>query len=156
MPASAVAFIPLHWGNLMQGDTYGLESWADWQVTDKWRLSPGVRLLHKSLRFTSAASGLLGVAQAGDDPLASAQLKSSLDFGPAITFDATLRYVDSLPNPVVPCYFELNARLGWHASRTLELSLSGANLLHARHYEYAPPDGEEITRSVFAEARWNF
>ena len=50
----------------------------------------------------------------------------------------------------------MNARLGWHVSRTLELSIAGANLLHARHYEYAPPDGEQITRSVFAQARWSF
>jgi outer membrane receptor for ferrienterochelin and colicin len=34
--------------------------------------------------------------------------------------------------------------------------LGGANLLHARHYESPPPYGEQITRSVIAEARWKF
>jgi iron complex outermembrane receptor protein len=154
--ASDTVFLPLRWGNMMQGDTYGLESWGDWQVTEHWRLSPGLRLLHKSLRFSPGASGLLGLAQAGDDPSSQASLKSSLDLPRELTLDAVLRYVGDLPAPAVPSYFELNARLGWRATRSLELSVTGTNLLHAHHLEYAAPDGEEIGRSALAEARWRF
>ncbi len=154
--ASPTVFLPLHWGNLMQGDTYGLDSWADWQVTERWRLSPGLRLLHKSLRFSPGASGLLGLAQSGNDPSSQASLKSSLEMWRDWTLDAALRHEGSLPNPALPAYTELNARIGWRASRTLELSLSGANLLHAHHYEYPAPDGEQIGRRALATARWSF
>jgi iron complex outermembrane receptor protein len=149
-------FLPLYWGNLMAGDTYGLESWLDWQVTERWRLSPGLELLHEQLRFEPGASGLLGTAQAGDDPTHQALLKSSLDFGHAMSLDTFLRYIGSLPDPHLPSYVEMDARFGWRASKALELSLSGSNLLHAHHLEYAAPDGEEVPRTVYAEARWTF
>jgi len=155
-PASTTNFLPLHWANLMSGNTSELEAWADWQVTHRWRLSPGLRLLHKSLRFAPGASGLLGLAQAGDDPSSQALLKSAVDLGSDTTLDAALRYVGALPAPATPSYVELNARFGWRPSRALELSVSGINLLHAHHYEYPAADGEQISRSALAEARWHF
>jgi iron complex outermembrane recepter protein len=151
-----VTVFPLTWGNLMEGETYGLEVWAKWQVTDWWRLAPGVRLLRKSLEFSPGASGLLGLDQSGNDPKSQALLTSSMDFGPQLTFDATFRYVDALPNPKLHSYYELNASLGWHVWRALDVSISGFNLLDSRHLEYAPEAGEYIRRSVIAQARWRF
>jgi iron complex outermembrane receptor protein len=72
------------------------------------------------------------------------------------TLDAVLRYVGALPSPALAGYTELDVRLGWRMNRTVEFSLRGANLLHARHYELPPGDGEQITRSVIAEARFSF
>ena len=155
-PASSTVFLPLHWGNAMAGNTYGVEAWADWQVLPWWRVSPGVRTVHKDLHFKTGASGLLGLAQAGDDPTAQASVKSSIDFVHNMTFDASVRYVGALPSPAVSAYYEMNARFGWHAAKSLELSVSGFNLLHARHREFAAPDGEDISRSVIAEARWTW
>ena len=37
-----VTLLPLHWGNLMEGDTFGVEAWANYQVTSWWRLSAGL------------------------------------------------------------------------------------------------------------------
>jgi iron complex outermembrane receptor protein len=147
--------LPLYWGNLMNGDTYGLEGWANWQVTDWWRLSPGFTVLRERLKFKAGASGLLGISQAADDPSSHANLTSSMDFSHAIRLDATLRYVGALPDPVLPHYFELSGRLGWRPIDSLELSINGLNLLHAQHYEFpATAGGEAIVRSVMAEARW--
>jgi iron complex outermembrane receptor protein len=140
----------------MTGRTVGFEAWADWQVTDRWRLSPGVQWLHENLQFMPGASGLLGTAQAGDDPTHQALLKSSFDCGKALTVDATLRYEGRLPNPALASYLELNSRLGWHVSKTLDISITGSNLLHAHHLEYPAPDGEEVARTVYAETRWTF
>jgi iron complex outermembrane recepter protein len=147
-------FLPLHWGNLMSGSAYGVSAWGNIQVTDWWRLSPSFSVLHKNLRFDTGASGLLGVGQAGDDPRSQAGLTSSMNIGSRLTFDASLRYVGSLPDPALPAYCELTARFGWHLSRTLELSLSGTNLLRAYHEEYPAPSGDEIGRGVMVGARW--
>ena len=146
------AFLPLHWGNLMEGETYGFELWANWQVTRWWRLSPGYRSLEKRLSFSDGASELLGVEQAGNDPAQRALLKSSMDFG-RWSLDATLRYVGKLPSPENPSYTDLGARLAWRASDSLEIALSGINLLDATHAEYALPTANEIRRSIYAEAR---
>jgi iron complex outermembrane receptor protein len=62
-PASESVFLPLYWGNLMQGHTFGIEAWASWQVNDWWRLSPSFTWLGERLEFKAGASGLLGVAQ---------------------------------------------------------------------------------------------
>lgn len=42
-----------------------------------------------------------------------------------LDLDGMLRYVGALPDPQVPDYRELSVRLGWRATRSLELSLSG-------------------------------
>jgi len=148
-------FLPLRWGNLMEGSTYGFEVWGNWQVTRWWRLSPGYRSVHKRLKFSEGASQLLGVEQAGNDPTSRSSLKSSMDFG-SWTVDAMLRYVGKLPSPENPSYTELGARVAWRASEALELSINGLNLLDQRHSEYAVPTARQIRRSVYADVRWTF
>lgn len=155
-PASSMQFLPLRWGNRMEGDTYGLEAWGKWQVADWWRLSPGVRLLRQRLEFSAGASGLLGLAQAGNDPKSQALLTSAMDLGSSVSLDVTVRYVDSLPEPQLASYTELNASLGWRAGRNFHATLSGSNLLDSRHLEYPATSGQFIRRSVLAQLRWNF
>lgn len=149
-----VTLLPLIWGNRLKGETYGVEGWADIQVASWWRISPGLRTLHKDLRFKEGAIRLLGVEQAGNDPSWRAYLKSSMDLGSDITFDAFARYVDALPDPHTDSYFELSMRVAWDVSPSWQVSLSGFNLAHERHVEYAPPTGMQIERSFFIEARW--
>jgi iron complex outermembrane receptor protein len=150
-------FFPLYWGNLMKGDTYGVEGWANWQATDWWRLSPGFTALHEQLRFKPGSSGLLGTTEAGDDPSSHADLTSSMDLSHRVSLDATFRYVGALPSPALPHYTELNGRVGWRPTDSVELSINGLNLLHARHFEFpASQGGEGIYRSVQAEIRWRY
>ena len=150
------AFIPLRWDNLMEGETYGFELWGKWQITDWWRLSPGVRVLRKRLEFSPGASQLLGLAQSGNDPRSQALLTSSMDLPRNLTLDASLRYVDNLPSPSLPSYHELNMSLAWRATQNLEISITGFNLLDSQHQEYVAPAGAWIRRSVLARARWHF
>jgi iron complex outermembrane receptor protein len=73
-----------------------------------------------------------------------------------LSFDASFRYVGALPDPALPHYYDLDARLGWQASPAVELSIRGSHLLHERHWEFPAPSGEQITRAVIAEARFKF
>ncbi|HEY6124637.1 MAG TPA: TonB-dependent receptor, partial [Steroidobacteraceae bacterium] len=150
-----VVFLPLRWGNLMEGSAYGFEAWADFQITSWWRLSPGVRTLHKRLEFSDGASGITGVRQAGNDPSSRYYLKSSMDFR-HFTLDVMVRNVSSLPDPALDEYSEMNARFAWRASERLELAVKGFNLLNEIHREYPDPSGFAIHRSVMAELRYNY
>ncbi|MEJ0007113.1 MAG: TonB-dependent receptor [Steroidobacteraceae bacterium] len=152
--AGAGQFLPLHWGNLMRGDTFGVSAWGNLQAREWWRLSPSFSILRKNLRFDAGASGLLGVAQAGDDPASQAALTSSMNLGSNFTLDVTLRHVASLPDPGLPSYNDLTARLGWQLSRALELSVSGTGVAHPYHLEYPAADGEELGRSFTLAVRW--
>jgi len=146
-------FFPLRWGNAMRGDAYGVEAWGDYRLTDWWQLSAGFSAEHEQLSFQPGDPGLLGAAEAGDDPAAQGQIRSSMNLGRDVTFDATLRSVAALPNPAVPAYTELNARLGWNVTPRIQLSVSGFNLLHAYHVEYPSSEGGAVPRSFFVELR---
>jgi iron complex outermembrane receptor protein len=150
--------------NQMEGSTYGVEAWGSFQALDWWRLSAGVSGLHKDLRFKPGSAGLGGLAIAGDDPDWQASLRSSMDLPHGLSLDMDLRGVGALPAPASPAYAELNARLAWALTRSLELSVAGANLLHERHLEFgttAAPlqigaSGLESARSVVAAAKLRF
>jgi iron complex outermembrane receptor protein len=151
-----VTVFPLHWANGMKGDTYGFEAWADYRAAPWWRLSAGVAVLEKKLKFKTGASTAAGLAQAGDDPKQQASLRSFMNLGDDVTLDANLRYVGALPDPRVPAYTELSARLGWQVTEQVTLALSGLNLLHDRHQEFPAPDASSIPRSVAVDLQWRF
>ena len=155
-PGAGAGGLPLHWDNRMEGESYGFEAWAKWQVTDWWRLAPALRLLEKDLEFSRGASALLGLWQAGNDPSRQALLTSSMDLGQDVTLDVMLRHVGALPEPKLPSYEELNVSVGWRALPALDLSLSGFNLLDAKHLEYPAPSGSYVRRAVLLHARWRF
>lgn len=79
-----------------------------------------------------------------------------MNLGESVTFDADVRYVGVLPDPVVPDYVELNLRLGWRITDSLEVAVSGFNLLHPQHQEFTFPTSDEIPLSFFVDTRWKF
>jgi iron complex outermembrane receptor protein len=150
-----VVFLPLRWGNLMEGSAYGFEAWANIQLTPWWRLSPGVRTLHKRLEFSEGASAIVDVGQAGNDPSSRYVLKSSMDFR-RFSFDVSLRKVGALPDPALSDYTEMNARFGWKVSERFDVAVKGFNLLNGIHFEYPAPEGRAIRRNVMAELRYTY
>jgi len=154
--------LPLTFENGMEGETYGVELWANYSAANWWRLSAGANWLHKDLRFKSTSSGLGGLQIAGDDPKYQLSIRSSMDLAPGIMFDLHLRRVGALPAPPSPAYTELNARIAWNVTEAMEISVTGSNLLHDYHEEFGTtsntlqvgPLGVRVRRSVFAAARW--
>ena len=144
-------------GNGMDAIIYGVEVWGNYRVTDWWRLSAGFNIQHESLRFLPGNPGIAGLAFEADDPNHQASLRSSVDLGHGISWDADLRYVGKLPHPTVPDYGELNSRLGWKISETVDVSIAGFNLIHPHHVEFLEPgQSDEIPRSFLVEMRWRF
>jgi iron complex outermembrane recepter protein len=154
---TAPAFIPLQYGNMMAGDVFGVEVWGNYQPTNWWRLSAGFSLQHEDLRFLPGSLAAVGLAFVADDPGHQASLHSAINLGRGVTWDAYLRDVGMLLHPSTPEYVELNMRLAWDITPSLQVSLSGLNLLHARHVEFVEPGiSTEVPRSVYAQARFRF
>ena len=83
-------------------------------------------------------------------------MRSLMNLGEKFQLDMFVRYVGALPAPAIPSYTQLSARLGWRASRQLELSLTGSNLLDD-HVEFGGPTVRAVFgRSYFAKATWSF
>ena len=146
----------LTWGDGLRGHTYGFEAWGEYRVSDWWLVSASLTEFAGDFKFDPGASGLLGPSQLGDDPERTASLHSSMNLNSDVTLDLDLRYVSQLPNPHIPSYVELNAGLGWNVSDDVRLSLSGYNLLHAKHLEFTTPDSNAVPRSFSVGLQWRF
>ncbi|GIK99878.1 MAG: hypothetical protein BroJett029_40870 [Alphaproteobacteria bacterium] len=147
----------LIFGNKMHGHGYGLEAWGDWQAAPWWRLGAGVNLMEKDLELEPGAVDLALDQHQGNDPEYQLFLRSQMDLTDDVELNVGLRAIDDLPQPDVPGYVELDARLGWHVTDRLELSVAGLNLLHDRHPETGHPAARtEVPRSVYVGARWRF
>ncbi len=156
--------LPIVFGNQMDGETHGVEVWGAYQASSWWTLTAGANWLHKDLRFKPGSSGLGGVEIAGDDPAYQVSLRSAMNLPHGVTLDIDFRDIGALPTPASPAYAELGARLAWPVTRSVELSLTGANLLHDRHLEFGSiastfqlgDSGVESGRSFSVDARWRF
>ena len=156
--------LPFYFANNLEGDTYGLEFSGDYQVLDSWTLHGGYTLLREHLRVKPGQVDINDALNETADPEHQFSLRSSVELPQHIKFDPELRWVDTLhtndgPTPgTVPSYLELNTRLAWQATRQLEVSVTGENLLHAHHPEYGFPEPTrvEIERSVYAKGTWRY
>jgi iron complex outermembrane recepter protein len=66
--------------------------------------------------------------------------------------------VDKVSALDIPKYIEMDAVLSWRASRTLDFSLVGQNLLQAHHLEYEDWQtglhSTEVVRGVYGMMTW--
>jgi iron complex outermembrane receptor protein len=146
---------PIFIGNGLEGETYGAELTLDYSVTDQWRLSAGHTELRESLRKKPGSTDAAPGSSEANDPERYSLLRSSLDIGSSWQFDATFRYVGRIERQNVPSYAELDLRVAWRPTSTLELALVGQNLLHDHHAEFgATPTRNEIERSAYAKVLW--
>ncbi len=156
--------LPIVLQNNLQGETYGIELSSDYQMLDWWRLHAGYDYLQEHIHVKPGAVDFTNALNETADPSNQVFVRSSMDLPQNIQLDTEGRWIDSLRinnGPVagkVPDYFEMNARLAWHPTNQLELSLTGENLLHARHVEYGFPSStqEAIQRSIYGKITWHF
>ncbi len=148
---------PFILANGQDGESYGVELTADYRVTDWWRLHAGFTELEIHIWPTSGSTDTSRGATESHDPNQQYFLRTSFDLPGHVELDAAFRYVSRISNQQVPDYAELDLRLGWRPIPRLELSVVGQNLLHDHHAEFnAPASRQEIERSVYAKAVWQF
>jgi len=159
---------PVYFQNNLEGETHGLEVTSTYKLLEGWQLHLGYDLLLEDLRVKPGEVDASGTHGETADPKNQLFLRSSTNLPHNVTFDAALRWIDTLymeESPTsgavvgtVPSYYALDVRLAWQASRRLEVSLVGHNLLHASHpeYGYPSPEREQIARSVFGRVTWGY
>src|SRR5581483_2634385 len=111
--------------------TYGAVFSGNWNVTGRWRISPGYSYF--VMHYGSDSTYAFG--QLGASPKHQFQVRSQLELSHRFEWDNTLEYVDKLAYGAGPAYARLDSRLGWRAGESLELSIVGQNLLSPRHME---------------------
>lgn len=140
--------------NQAMGRVRGIELQARWQVTPHWQLSAGAVAQDVDLW---SKPGMGGTPSGGNDPSHYWRLHSAHNFGHGIELDVEWRHVSRLPQPAVPSYHELDARLAWHVTPGLEASITGRNLLHSAHPEFGPAATRQLVgRSVLFNLSWRY
>ncbi len=148
--------------NGLEGETYGAELYANWKVTESWRLQPGYSWLTVDTRTKSNnIDTALALKNEGSSPQNQYSIRSQLSLPHNIEFDTHVYYVDNLRRTAainttgsVANYTRLDLRLGWRPVKALELSVAGQNLLDDRHPEFVADDlvASQIPRSVYGKA----
>lgn len=146
--------------NQMHAQTYGVELAGRWQMTPSWRLDAAYTYLHMKLGVDESSIAVTTPQTVErSNPQHQLALRSAVDIGRDLEFDATLRFVDDLPALSAPAYTTLDLGLSWFARRDLELSLVGQNLLDSHHPEQtivANGAGTEVQRGVYTKLTWRF
>jgi iron complex outermembrane receptor protein len=151
-PATAGA--PVVIGNGLEGQTYGAELTAEFQPGTRWRASGGYTFLHENLNSRPGSRDPFVGALDARDWNHQAFLRGAVTLPGNFELDGSLRRIGRLTTLQVPAYTELDLRIGWRTTPSLEISLNGHNLLHDAHGEFGPPGRLLIERSVWALITW--
>ena len=156
-PAPTHVVVPFFFGNGLLGNTAGFEIAPDWTPTSKWRLRGSYSYLYIDLSTRTGSQNATTVSSTeGSSPHHQVMIQSSLDLPKRLEFDQTLRYVSDLPAQQVRAYATADVRFSWHATRSLDLSVVGQNLLQPQHAEFGGDPGGlvGIKRSAYAKITW--
>lgn len=156
-PSSPSPF-PFVLRNKLNAETWGGEASLMVQVNERLRTRAMYSRLHKRLWFDSGSADPTGGAAEGNDPRDIVTLTALFDLSKRWQFDATVRHVGALPNPVVPSYTALDVRVGWRPTERWELSAVGQNLLDRSHREFGAQSAtaREVERSIYGKVTWRF
>jgi iron complex outermembrane receptor protein len=151
--------IPLVFDYKAHARSYGAEAFAIWKVADRWKISPGLTMLHMSLIRDPSSQDPVIETRAGYSPRRSYQVRSFINFQHNFEWDQTVGYTGRLATGNIPGYVRLDTRVGLRLGEFVELSVVGQNLLRPRHQEF--PTIHSINpmldqRSVFGKITWRF
>lgn len=148
-PATIYPYID---GNGVKGSTSGFEIAGDWKPKSWSRLLASYSLLNMDLQTARISHDTTTVAQdEGSSPHHQAQLQSYFDLSRSVDLNLAFRFVGDLSYYRVPAYETGDARIAWRPVRSIELAVTGQNLLQPHHFEYGGDPGPlvGIKRNVF-------
>ena len=152
--------IPYEVQNLMDGTTKGVELVVDTKPTNWWRLMATYSFLEMNMDPQDNSQDFIYSGEGGRSPRNQYMIRSLINLPYDMEFDTTLNYVGSLPDLNIQSYAEASVRLGWHATKNLELSVNGQNLLQSEHTEYTSSLVDtahtQMQRGVYGKATWRF
>jgi iron complex outermembrane receptor protein len=130
--------LPLNNSNQMMGRTCGVELAVTTRPFPWWKMQMAYSFLYMNLVPDSSSRDPQAESIEHENPANTVYLRSSWDLGADVDLDVIPRYVSGLSALDVAPYVELDARLAWRPWKNGEVSLTGQNLLHRSHMEFAP------------------
>ncbi len=144
-------------GNGIEGRVHGVEGWGTWRLNPHLRLDAGFVAMGHTFKVRPGIVDLRGFSALGNDPKRTAIARATWDPTPRHEVNFTVRHVGALPDPAVPSYTTLDARLGWHVSKSLEISLTVRNAANRNYAQFGTLAARaERERAYLVRATWGF
>jgi iron complex outermembrane receptor protein len=151
---------PLYFDNKAHAFSYGVEVFANWNVTPRWRISPGFGGIHMEVDPDPGSGDTTVTNIPGNTPTRQFQVRSFLNLSRRLDWDTSLFHTGALHDAQsTPGYTRLDTRLGWRIGERVELSLAGQNLLKGTHPEFHDQNGLThifLERRFVAKVTWRF
>ena len=128
--------VPIQLGNGLEGETYGFEVAARWNVTPSWRLAGSYSFLRTHLHREAGVDPTLERIFEGTSPRNQLQVHSFYDITKDLEVNASAYYVDHLSTGDIPSYVRIDAGVTWRPKPNLEVSVGVQNLLDPQHPEF--------------------
>ncbi len=145
--------IPLFYGNLASGHTYGGEISATCNVTQDWRLIGSYSLVEAKFSANDTTD-------ADSAPKNMAQIRSDLDVTKHVQFNVAVYYVSSVGEFNIPGYVSTDLNVAWKPTKGLACSIGVLNLFDNHHPEYGTNSIEgvasETPRTLFGQLSYAF
>lgn len=157
IPPIALAY---YTDNLAYGRTYGFETSGKWQPTKKLTLSATYSYLNLDVKYKSGSTDIISAAlDYSNAPHNMFNIRSSYEITDNLEINNALYYNGNLPGIGVNKYYRLDAGITWKPMDSVELSLTGQNLLDDSHQEFSAATYNtvtEIPRSVYGKVMLKF
>jgi iron complex outermembrane receptor protein len=151
---SAPQSLPVLIVNAGDGQSQGGELVVHWSVAATLKILASYQYLDLDIA-PRAGSRDASIADADEsDPNSQFSITADWDISENWSLQSTVRRVGSLDDQNVDAYTGLNLSLKWQATKDIDLSLVGSNLLDPQHPEFS--GGVEIVRSVHGQITWHF
>ena len=154
--------IPVIFADNAHAHNYGAEIFANWNLTHRWRISPGYSFLQMRVDGDPSTQDPNPGGIANESPKHQFQIRSFLNLTRRLEWDTTVFRVGGLRgggDEPTPGYTRLDSRLAWRVGESLELSIVGQNLLSPGHVEFHDQFAildTLVARSLFGKFTWRF
>lgn len=153
---------PLIFDNKADGETYGLEFSANWQVMERWKLVAAYTYFKSDFDLEPSSTSDIELAEIiGFDVQHQFHMRSFLNLPYRLELDTLIYYVDDLSDGEVPAYVRLDMRLSWHPTENLEISFVFQNLVEEEHFEWSnvaavDTRASQVERGYYGKVTYSF
>jgi iron complex outermembrane recepter protein len=149
--------LPIAYTNQTDAQTHGVEAVMTWRASEQLNFSATYSFLDVEMHGPPANLAIASESAETTSPRNQANVRAQWDVSDAMSLDATLYYVDSLPAFQLDATTRLDLRFGWRLTDDVQLDLVGQGLLDDARREFGAASGlnaTEIERSVYARLTW--